>query len=398
MHDFFDIPWEQLQFEHVKAFLATAGEESLVWEAKGEDPRPDGQGKLRPERVRKEACAFANQIGGYVLVGVSGSAHHWSASGIEIPGEEPGLWIDQVMEGLSPQPVYERKHWQVADGRVVAVIRVEPIAQTPCMTDEGQVFERVSSESRKVVEPLRLAELISRGEKAQEQAEIAAGVAATELFERPDVISERSVWIGFGLHSVSYQPDISARLFHSRFPNFLAERFNERAIVETGFLAPHGMHRSIGQDHVEFLVGGESILWVVRAHWSGRVGVAIALAGDPVSRLSLFDALVIPAWKLAADLTAHLGAYGDIRVHLAVKRQTAEQAHQRPTGTYVPGPTPPESTVYASLPPEVHLKRPWFPLPTGPSDEIVGSMQRELMRAAGYWVHEGEPGAIGSRR
>jgi len=395
MHDFFNVPWGQVQLEHVEAFLAVAGEESLTWEAKGEDPRPDGQGRLRPERVRKEACAFANQIGGYILVGINGSAHQWSPSGIEIPGAEPGLWIDQVMEGLNPQPIYEKKYWQIADGRTVAVIRVEPITQTPCMTADGQVFERVSSESRKVTDPLRLAELISRGKKAQEHAEIAAGVAATELFEHPDAISERSVWIGFGLHSASYQPDISARLFHSRFPSFLAERFGERAITEPSLSAPPDMHRSIGQDHVEFLFGSESILWVVRAHWSGRVGVAIALAGNPVSHLSLFDALVIPAWKLAADLAAYLGAYGDVRVHLAVKRQTLERAQQRSTGTYVPGPIPPGSTMYAKLPPEVHLKRPWSPLPTGPGDEIVGSMQRELMRTAGRWVHEGEPDAIG---
>jgi hypothetical protein len=395
MHDFFNASWEQLELEHVEALLATAGEESLTWEAKGEDPRPDGQGRLRSEQVRKEACAFANQIGGYVLVGVSGSAHQWSPSGIEIPGAEPGLWIDQVMEGLSPQPVYEKKYWQIAEGRTVAILRVEPISQTPCMTADGQVFERVSSESRKVIEPLRLAELISRGKKAQEQAEVAAGIAATELFEHPDVISERSVWVGFGLHSASYQPDISARLFHSRFPSFLAERFGERAITEPGLPAPPDMHRSIGQDRVEFLVGSESILWVVRAHWSGRVGVAIALARNAVSNLSLFDALVIPAWKLAADLSAHLGAYGDVRVHLAVKRQTLERARQRPIGTYMPGPIPPESTMFARLPPEVHLKRQWSPSLSGPSDEIVGSMQRELMRAAGNWIHEGEPDAIG---
>jgi hypothetical protein len=32
----------------------------------------------------------------------------------------------------------------------------------------------------------------------------------------------------------------------------------------------------------------------------------------------------------------------------------------------------------ADLPPQVHLKRPWSPVPNGPSDEMIGSMQREF--------------------
>jgi hypothetical protein len=394
MHDLFGLPWNQLELKNVEAFLKEADEETLIWEAKGQDPRPDGTERLRPQHVRKEACAFANQIGGYLLLGVTGKPGAWKAAGVELP-DEPGLWIDQAMGGLHPAPIYERRHWPTKDGRVVVVVRIEPIAQTPCMTDEGQVFERVSSESKKVTEPLRLAELMARGQAAQEQAELAAGTAATELFLHPDLGSERSVWVGVGLHRTNYMPDISARLFHSRFPAFIAERFNERAIVETGLPVPERMDRSIAQDHVEFLFGGPAILWLVRAHWSGRVGVAIALAGRPVSHLSLFDALVIPAWKLAADLSDHLGAYGDARVHMAVKRQTQEDAEARAIGIGQPGPVPPPSTLYADLPPEVHLRRPWSPVAEGPNNEMIGSMQRELMRSAGHWVHEGEPDPIG---
>ena len=327
------------------------------------------------------------------MLGVTGKTGAWKTSGVQLPAE-PGLWIDQAMAGLHPTPIYERKHWEIDGGLVVAVVRVEPIAQTPCMADEGQVFERVLSESKKVTDPIRLAELIARGRAAQEQAELAAGIAATELFQHPDLVSERSVWIGVGLSSTNYLPDISARLFHSGFPAHVAKRFNERAIVETGLSPPSDMHRSIAQDHVEFSFGGPAILWLIRVHWSGRIGVAMALAGNPVSHLSLFDALAVPAWKLAADLSEHVGAYGDTRVHLAVKRQTRAEAEARPIGTKVPGSTPPSSTLYARLPPEVHLKRPWPPVPEGPSDELIGSMQRELMRSAGLWIHEGEPDPV----
>jgi len=52
MVDLFGAPWEDLTREHLGEFFADAGDESLLWEAKGTRPHPGA--------VRKSVCGFAN--------------------------------------------------------------------------------------------------------------------------------------------------------------------------------------------------------------------------------------------------------------------------------------------------------------------------------------------------
>ena len=78
----FGIPWEELQLEHVLAFLNAAGREPLTWEAKG--------GEVRPEHVTKNVGGFANTVnGGYLLLGFESSGGAWTATGFKCPGDDP---------------------------------------------------------------------------------------------------------------------------------------------------------------------------------------------------------------------------------------------------------------------------------------------------------------------
>ena len=104
-----------MELQHLRDFLANAGEEGLTWEAKGDEPREGGK-RMRAEHLQRSACAFANQVGGYVLIGVHRNDGHWEVPGIVAPAAEPELWLDQVLAGLRPIPRYERKAWEVADG------------------------------------------------------------------------------------------------------------------------------------------------------------------------------------------------------------------------------------------------------------------------------------------
>jgi hypothetical protein len=71
----FGADWSELELEHVEAFLAEAGGEPLLWEAKGTElPRPDS--------VAKHACGFGNAVdGGYLLLGFERDGGTWNASG-----------------------------------------------------------------------------------------------------------------------------------------------------------------------------------------------------------------------------------------------------------------------------------------------------------------------------
>lgn len=391
MYSIFSVPWESVGLEDLREFLDAADEEGVTWEAKAEEPAGErnAAGRLQPRKIAQGVCGLANQIGGYFIVGARKEEGTWKLPGIRMPSPEPGLWLAQVLGGLQPQPRFAHKHWTVDDDRLVAVIRVEPLAQTPCMTRDGQVFERVSSETLKVNDPIRLNELFRRGRQARDVAKAGAHIASTELFEHPGVFDKRSAWIGLGLMAASYEPDIGSRLFHSGFNKAIHRGFGIRLCTEAGLAPPQAVEPIMRQSFVALEGGNDLCYWVVSAHWSGRVGVLAALAGEMVVHQSLFDSFVIPAWDLAADLVKQLGGYGDARMELSVLVQTEEIAQRRSTGSRRPGPAPPKRTLYGKLPPETNIPR--ATEIRSPTTDEIGSIQRELQRAAGLFSYEGGP-------
>jgi len=376
----FPIPFDDLAEQHVRAFLAEAQEEGVTWEAKADGP--EGRGRLRPEHVRNGVCALANQIGGHLIVGAAKRADRWELIGVDGRGE-PGLWLDRAIGGLRPLPRYAHRVFPLDDGRWAAVVQVEPLTQTPCMTLDGQVFERVSSESVRVTDPGRLAQLFSRGEQARERAEGRAA-RAVQMLNRVTG-QQLGVVVTLGLTAASYEDDIGSRLFHSRFRGQLDDAFEQRLFREPalGKSSPTPGVHSIRQSYIQRAYGFNSDqrplaerAWVVRAQWDGAVGVSAVLTGPILKVGSLFDMVLLPAWRLAADLVAALGGYGDARMHLLVEVR-AIAAHL--------------GELYRGLPGSVELTR-WAEV-AEPTDDLIGSVQRELQRAAGLWSFEGVPDA-----
>jgi hypothetical protein len=378
MRSRFPVPFSDLSEQHVRAFLAEAEEEGVTWEAKADGP--DGRGRLRPEHVRNSVCALANQIGGHFIVGASKREGRWELVGVADRGE-PGLWLDRAIGGLRPLPRYAHRVFPMDDGRWAAVVQVEPLTQTPCMTLDGQVFERVSSESVRVTDPARLAQLFSRGEQARERAEGRAAQAAQMV--RRVTGQQLGVSVTLGLAAASYEDDIGSRLFHSRFRGQLDDAFEQRLFRELSHQepSPPQSSHSIRQNYMQRVYGFNSdsrpfaeVAWVVRAQWDGAVGVSALLTGSILKVGGLFDMVLLPAWRLAADLVAFLGGYGDARMHLAVEvRSVAANLGE----------------FYRGLPGSVELTR-WAEVAV-PTDDLIGSVQRELQRAAGLWSFEGVP-------
>ena len=93
--------------------------------------------------IRKAGCGLANQIGGFVILGArwDKSDRVWRLSGVVIDHSEPELWIGQLIGDLRPAPRFEAKAWKLDRDRTVAVVRVEPVDEPPCMTPQGHVYE-----------------------------------------------------------------------------------------------------------------------------------------------------------------------------------------------------------------------------------------------------------------
>jgi hypothetical protein len=78
VHQLFDRSWDELDASSVNRFMTEAGDEGLLWEAKGAaTPRQDS--------VLKAVCGFANSVGGYLILG-AGQRLDARRRGVSNPG------------------------------------------------------------------------------------------------------------------------------------------------------------------------------------------------------------------------------------------------------------------------------------------------------------------------
>lgn len=92
MESFFGTAWDHLSLADVEDFLDGEEDEGLTWETKGTE---------RPSRhdVRKAGSGFANQRGGFFIVGARREGRRWVVDGVDFGGEEPGVWLSNVLAG-----------------------------------------------------------------------------------------------------------------------------------------------------------------------------------------------------------------------------------------------------------------------------------------------------------
>lgn len=374
MHELFDADWHSLDLESVVRFLSDADTEPLLWEAKGDT--------LDKHYVRKTICGFANSVeGGYLILGASErDTGAWQPDGLPFP-EDPPSWVSKVAHsGLRPRPDYDVRSWPIPDrdGKRLAVVRVEPIAAPPCVS-RGTVYERVSGETIPVKDPLRLAELYQRGRQAHRNAQNNANEAALRLILGPSHAEHRHPeypQVALGLAATAYTPDIASRLFTEGFANSI------RTIIDSTLLAGHysgpplftQQALQIGAHPPPDLTSGMTRGWVVRATWTGAVGIYYVWAEDELYHLDSYLPDVIErAWPAALELTKHLGGHGDFYVTIMV-------AGGRFPGNYT------EECV-GDLP--IVQKGPFFEDP-GVETQRRG-IERELRRALGEGAWEPEP-------
>lgn len=398
--DLFRVPWADLDLRHVRAFLDNAGDEGVTWEAKADDAR----GGLHTDSLAKAGCGLSNRVGGYVLIGAKQETKGgpWSLPGITPPNDEATLWIGKALRNLSPSPNHEAKTWTLDDGRLVAVVWVDPVDEPPCMTRRGQVYERVSGETLPVTDPARLDTLYRRGRHARTTADQRAQVAGERALDNVDWYSERAVGIAVALSAVGRDTDdLNSLVFVPSFRSALVAALDE--FVGTGHperrrVGPDTNDRTTEQDaftviaHFEeryVLLGGGNAYprprstWLLQATWDGAVAAAAAF--DPEAAQTADAGEVIAAgWRAIADLVPRLGGYGPAQLTagvFAAAERPREMPHEWRGRQVPPPPAPPRGTLYAQLPETTWMGR-WVGMGE-PDPDILASLQRELERAAG---------------
>ena len=372
----FDVPWEQVGLDELRAFLGSADDEGLLWEAKGPDPRkPDARFEAR--HVRESACGFANAVGGFTIAGARRAEDRsWELPGVVIPHDEPETWLDDALGTLSPRPRFAPRAFRLDDGRTAAVIRVEPVALPPCMTPGGEIYERTSGKTVKVTDPLVLARLIDEGRNARSRTEGAAQQAVKDI---TSYMEHRKVNVSLALRAARYDPDIASRLFADRSDDEPETIYRLRDVI-TAALRPDRYTSKVDgrwtvrQDSLIFTTdpgafadhpAGGDHRWVVRAAWDGSVAIRCAGNEPEIGIGLLLGDVVVPAWRAAAAMIPILGGHGPGALVLRILDGFT---------LHTPGQGP------VSLP-SLDLGR-WLEQPN-PTDEMVSSVEREILRAAG---------------
>jgi hypothetical protein len=379
----FGVPWDELELDTVRAYLDGAEDEPLLWEAKGTD--------LDKNEIRRQVCAFANSHeGGYLILGADRpkGAARWDLAGVPFPGE-PNTWISDLVvdpeRGIRPRPEFDVRSWSTDDGHV-AVVRVRPVSTPPCLTN-GTVFERLPGKSQVVRDPLRLAELFSRGDAARKGAQARADQAARAVledwlegdagrFQHPATQSPESdqsdpdkdfVRFAVGVASTGTPPNIAGRLFNHEFAVDVWERQGREGAVSVGAGTVFGGPT----DHVYW--SQSALTWrhqlsglapvasisILRAAWDGSAAAGEKIATEDALPDSLAQSRIAPQWKWADELLGRIGGFGDVYVTVVVTGGSFSRENDGP----------------------VFMRR--GPLLPGVETQHVASFGRELMRAAG---------------
>ena len=362
---FFGTPWDDVAADVVERFLADAGDEGLLWEAKGH---------AEPHRnsVHKAVCGLANAAGGFFIVGAErAAAGGWSLPGVVFRSNEPATWLSSLItSGLHPTPWFDVKTFDRGEGRSASVVAVAPVAVPPCITATGVVYQRVVGQTLPVTDQRVLADLFARGRAAREQTESLAVRAAIRALAEPAAQSPDDALLSVGIRPTGGPEDKAAVLF----PQSFAEQMRE--IVSRGLQVDPRVGYPVrvepGQDVVRGYPGSyeSHSSWAAAAYWDGAVS---AVFTTPSTELYVSDLIprVRQAWRALAKLAVAAGGIGDAHVVVCVRGEhPAVVGHRR------------------GHPP--HPVRRWTEL-REPTEEELSALERELRRGFGETVWEPEP-------
>jgi hypothetical protein len=385
----FGVPLEALKLDDVEGFLATADREPLTWEAKGAE--------LRADQVTKYVAGFANaEAGGYLLLGFELVEGSWKPTGLVFPGDDPPVWVGNVVRNsMRPRPQIDVASWGVGKGKRAAVVKVDPVAEPPCVTSSGQLYERVSGETITVADPADLRALYERGRTAAERAEANAlraleSVAAATASS----LSDPTLIVVLSVGPTGTASDIASEVFTvdavARIRALVDSLPREPHFPEAGLQMERVTDTQPRQDAVIAETTPDLIqMWRLRVGWDGSVAGVLRAAPGPDGGSSqyilseqLFDEIVRPLAAVVEDTARGVGGHG--RAHVAF-RPIAWQF-----GIRYGNPFPATRGI-----PFIDELRPiqrWADDDRWLDDGLIESMRRELLRACGFGAWEPSPG------
>lgn len=318
----FGRPWHELNVESLGAFLEHAEPEPLLWEAKS-------GGTVHNDSVRKQAAGFGNSdAGGYLLLGVKQDkeAKSFFIDGWEVPGGEANTWVSTCLQaGPFPSPRHHIWTFEAAPGRVVCVVRFEPVRIGPCV-HKGVVYERRSGLTAPIEDPTRLHELYQRARTAHQQASAAA--QRLDPWTRDRLGVNRELRLHIALAPLVPGDDLDTRLFRVSTRDEIKERIRER-LSESGTAASFHLDANksvVGSDFRGQVATYNDAAylpdWVLGAFTNGAVAIAtVQDSGSSIGHIA--EDTIRFAWRTATGLLEFLnGSSCEGYAHIQVELQS----------------------------------------------------------------------------
>jgi hypothetical protein len=128
--------------------------------------------------------------------------------------------------------------------------------------------------------------------------------------------------------------------------------------------------------------------WLVMASWDGAAAISACFSSDALIDMSVIEQVIQPGWAHAVQAVRDLGGYGPAQatVLITVTAGPAPEADDEDESTAPSRAEPPAGSVFADLPRRTVIRRQTPLQPIG--EELLGSVHRELLRAAGRRTYE----------
>lgn len=140
--------WYKLRFSDIEKLLSGSDDENFFFEFKADEETP--------AKLIKEISAFSNTYGGYIFLGINndksiGGCTKWTEQRIHAT----------IHDSITPIPNFDVKKFK-PNGKTIFVIKIEEGAMPPYITNNGQIYERVSSGSFPIKDSSKLMQLYNK--------------------------------------------------------------------------------------------------------------------------------------------------------------------------------------------------------------------------------------------
>ena len=114
--------------------------------------------KVAPKKIMEEVSAFANTFGGYIILGVSDDKKITGC----IDWDEQRIHTT-MYTSITPTPSFDVRKF-TCDSKIIYVIKVDEGSEPPYITNNGKIYERLSSGSFPIKDSVRLLQIYNKRE------------------------------------------------------------------------------------------------------------------------------------------------------------------------------------------------------------------------------------------